>query len=130
MRVASAHERWAFDEAHPPISQFPFRDGLVQAGLTKGELEVLVLVGVGLSNAEIAAIRSNSVKTIEGHVAHCRHKVGCASRVGLAALAGSAGMIPIAPWLAVKWPGTASRAELPRGDAHVIPDPALGDVPF
>ncbi|AIJ24332.1 response regulator transcription factor [Amycolatopsis methanolica] len=55
--------------------------------LTPREREVLGLVGMGLSNADIAARMQVGVTTVETHVANLMDKTGSPSRVHLAILA-------------------------------------------
>ncbi len=50
------------------------------AGLSARELEVLDLVGEGLTNPQIAARLVLSARTVEHHVASARRKLGAASR--------------------------------------------------
>jgi DNA-binding NarL/FixJ family response regulator len=59
------------------------------AGVTDREAEVLALVGVGLSNPEIAARLHLGVTTVKTHVASLMAKTGCANRVQLAVYAAS-----------------------------------------
>ncbi|MCK6537876.1 MAG: helix-turn-helix transcriptional regulator [Polyangiaceae bacterium] len=54
--------------------------------LTASEREVLDLIQTGLSNAEIARMRSRSVRTVANQVAALLEKTGCISRRGLTAL--------------------------------------------
>jgi DNA-binding CsgD family transcriptional regulator len=54
------------------------------AGVTSREMDVLLLVRDGLSNADIAARLFLSVRTVETHVAHLLAKSGAADRSGLA----------------------------------------------
>lgn len=54
--------------------------------LTGREREVALLVGRGLSNREISARLTLSIRTVEGHVYKAMNKTGAASREELAAL--------------------------------------------
>lgn len=62
------------------------------AALTARELELLALIGRGLSTSEIAARIHRSVKTIEWHRASIGAKLGGMTRVQLASLARRAGL--------------------------------------
>jgi DNA-binding CsgD family transcriptional regulator len=54
--------------------------------LTDREREIVMLVGGGLSNRDIAARLNLSVRTVEGHIYKAMNKTGTASREELAAL--------------------------------------------
>ena len=58
-------------------------------GLTEREREVLALIGMGLSNPEIAARLHLGVTTVKTHVAHLMTKTGSGNRVQLAIYAAS-----------------------------------------
>jgi len=60
--------------------------------LSPREVEVLALIGQGMSNKEIAASLFRSVKTIDNHRASIGAKLQVAERVGLAAIAHRAGL--------------------------------------
>jgi two-component system response regulator DevR len=88
------------DGATPVIAGFPASamadlpgavDDSLTAGLTRREREMLVLIGEGLSNKEIAESLVLSVKTVEAHRANLSRKLNVRSRSGLMrlALAGS-----------------------------------------
>jgi len=59
------------------------RYNLLSAELTEAERDVWRLVGAGLSNAEIAAARRSSVRTVVNQVASLFKKTGATSRRGL-----------------------------------------------
>ncbi|WP_410665271.1 response regulator [Amycolatopsis sp. lyj-84] len=61
--------------------------------LTARERDVLVRVGRGLGNAEIAADLRLSNGTVKIHVSHILAKLGCANRVQAAILAHDAGIL-------------------------------------
>lgn len=61
--------------------------------LTARELEVLVRVGRGLGNAEIASELRLSNGTVKIHVSRIHAKLGCANRVQAAILAHDAGIL-------------------------------------
>lgn len=64
----------------------------VLAGLTDREMEVLELIGDGLSTAEVAGRLDRSVKTVEWHRAALGSKLGITNRVELARIAIAAGL--------------------------------------
>jgi HD-GYP domain-containing protein (c-di-GMP phosphodiesterase class II) len=68
------------------------RDG--PAGLTRREVEVLVLVAQGLSNKAIAERLVISPKTAGNHVEHIYTKVGCSTRAAASLFAMQNGLLP------------------------------------
>lgn len=69
---------------------------LERGGLTRRELEVLRLVAVGRTNAEIASELVLSPRTIEMHVANALAKLGCRSRTEATARAHALGLVTAA----------------------------------
>ncbi|HYE62017.1 MAG TPA: LuxR C-terminal-related transcriptional regulator [Phycisphaerales bacterium] len=63
------------------------------ASLTARELEILKLIGVGLSTADIAKKLGRSVKTVEWHRVSLGDKLGVTNRVELARIAIAAGLV-------------------------------------
>ncbi len=64
------------------------------AGLTERQMEVLLSMAEGFSNAEIAAELSASPKTVEHHVSSILAKLGARSRAQAIAVAHNLGAIP------------------------------------
>ncbi|GAA2274889.1 response regulator transcription factor [Nonomuraea roseoviolacea subsp. roseoviolacea] len=86
------------------------------AGLTERELEVLALVGTGLSNAEIAERLHVGVTTVKTHVGAAMDKLGLRNRIQAAVVAHRTGLVdasfrPVRP---VRPPGGGS-ANNPAG---------------
>lgn len=63
------------------------------SNLTQRELDILKLIGEGLSTAAIAAQLERSVKTIEWHRVSLGNKLGVRNRVELARIAINAGLV-------------------------------------
>jgi DNA-binding NarL/FixJ family response regulator len=62
-------------------------------GITDREREVLMLVGLGMSNAEIAAALYISAGTVKTHVARLLAKLGARDRVQLVITAYETGLV-------------------------------------
>ncbi|GAA3261744.1 response regulator transcription factor [Nonomuraea helvata] len=63
------------------------------AGLTERELEVLALVGTGLSNAEIADELHVGVTTVKTHIGAAMDKLGLRNRIQAAVVAHRTGLV-------------------------------------
>ncbi|GAB7036538.1 MULTISPECIES: response regulator transcription factor [Catenuloplanes] len=71
----------------------PGRPGTAPGGLTAREVEVLTLVGGGLSNDEIATALVISVKTVKTHITHLLAKLAARDRAQLVIAAFDAGLV-------------------------------------
>ncbi|MBA2890156.1 alpha/beta fold hydrolase [Nonomuraea soli] len=60
------------------------RHAVADGPLTERQLQVVGLIAEGLTNAEIAQILGVSVRTVDAHVEHVRHKLGVRSRAQMA----------------------------------------------
>ncbi|GLX99775.1 MULTISPECIES: response regulator transcription factor [Actinoplanes] len=78
---------------HYVASPRPERDGAGLRRLTPREVEVLALVGNGLSNDEIAASLLVSVKTVKTHLGHLLAKLAARDRAQLVIAAFNAGLV-------------------------------------
>ncbi|GAA5050439.1 DNA-binding NarL/FixJ family response regulator [Thermocatellispora tengchongensis] len=65
----------------------------IPASLTERELEVLALVGTGLSNAEIADVLNVGVTTVKTHVGSAMDKLGLRNRTQAAVVAHRIGLV-------------------------------------
>ena len=63
--------------------------------LTEREVEILRLIALGHTNAEIAAQLFLSVRTVESHRAHIQHKIRLTSRSELVHYALEHGLLPV-----------------------------------
>jgi DNA-binding NarL/FixJ family response regulator len=64
------------------------------AGLTRREVEVLVLLARGLSNKAIAERLVIAPKTAGNHVEHIYTKIGCSTRAAASLFAMQHGLLP------------------------------------
>jgi DNA-binding NarL/FixJ family response regulator len=72
----------------------PTETAIRQYGLTRRELDILILAAQHLRNVDIAEMRSISVRTVENHVASILAKTGLASRRQLPTFAARHGLLP------------------------------------
>ena len=92
--LGRAVERFATRARLPLGSSGPLRgEPSLAAALTARELEVLSLLAVGRSNAEIAEILVISPRTVGVHVSRVLHKLGADRRAQVADLARRAGLL-------------------------------------
>lgn len=76
-----------------PQTMVTFAPVTLPAGITNREIDVLTLISLGLTNAEIAARLGNSTRTVSTQVERLLVKLGQAGRGGLAAIAVDSGLI-------------------------------------
>ncbi|MFZ0384061.1 MAG: response regulator transcription factor [Solirubrobacteraceae bacterium] len=75
------------------LAAAPTDDDRRPDGLSPRELEVLRLIALGHTNAEIAGVLTLSVRTVESHRAHIHQKVRLQSRADLVAYARDHGLL-------------------------------------
>ncbi|MCA9304369.1 MAG: response regulator transcription factor [Phycisphaerales bacterium] len=93
-RIAAGEEaEYLLQGEHEVIESNLIRLGRLDI-LTNRELEVLTLVGQGMSTKEIAKVLFRSVKTIENHRDSLAKKLGRVKGVELARIAREAGLMP------------------------------------
>jgi DNA-binding NarL/FixJ family response regulator len=80
--------------ARPPAPSAPAQPRRPPGGITERELEVLTLVGRGMSNKEIAGSLSISAATAKAHVARLLTKLAARDRIQLVIAAYQAGLVP------------------------------------
>jgi DNA-binding NarL/FixJ family response regulator len=81
------------DRPPPGVIQAQVDDPGALGVLTNREMEILKLIGLGLSSAEIAKRLGRSVKTVEWHRVSLGDKLGVSNRVELARIAIGAGLV-------------------------------------
>ena len=92
--IALGHARAAEGDPVTPEEQTRgFRARTLLARLTPRERDVVVAIGKGQSNAEIARILLMSLTTVKAHVSHILTKLNMANRTQIALLAHDAGLI-------------------------------------
>lgn len=81
--------------AGAPVIRSRVEDAGRLTGLTTRELDILKLIGIGLSTADIAKQLERSVKTVEWHRVSLGEKLGVTNRVELARIAIAAGLVSL-----------------------------------
>jgi DNA-binding NarL/FixJ family response regulator len=79
--------------AEEPV--MPILSPQAQDGLTRRQLEVLLLLSEGLTNQEIAERLVVSINTVNRHVSDTYRKIGVSNRVGAAAYAARTGLTSV-----------------------------------
>ena len=81
------------DEAVAVALEFRPDVFVMDVGLSEREVEVLGLIAIGLTNAEIAERLIDSVRTVETHRAHIQQKLDVRTRAELVRVARGAGLL-------------------------------------
>lgn len=92
-RVCTEQATNRIGNAQIPVRKAQYHDHGELGKLTARELEILKLIGIGLSTAEIADKLGRSVKTVEWHRVSLGEKLGITNRVELARIAIAAGIV-------------------------------------
>jgi two-component system response regulator NreC len=87
VRAALGGQRYLNPQLGGLIAAMPETPAGPPDNLTKREVEVLRLVALGHTNAEISEQLYLSIRTIESHRAHIARKAGCSTRAELVAYA-------------------------------------------
>jgi len=70
-----------FEYVAQQIAQLPLLQGKIQLGLTRREQQLVEMIGVGLSNKEIANQLNLSEQTIKNHIHRMLRKLGATDRL-------------------------------------------------
>jgi two-component system response regulator NreC len=97
VRAAVQGERYLNPQLGGLIAAMPETPPGPPDNLTEREVEVLKLVALGYTNAEISAQLYLSVRTIESHRAHIQQKAGRSTRAELVAYAREHGLLEDLP---------------------------------
>lgn len=97
VRAAATGQRYLNPQLGGLIAAAPEAPAGPPDGLSDREVEVLRLVALGHTNAEISDQLYLSVRTVESHRAHIQQKVGRTTRSELVAYAREHGMLETAP---------------------------------
>ena len=91
--LASAGRSYVNPELGAKLAAAPLQADRQPDGLSPRELEVLRLIALGHTNAEIAGALTLSVRTVESHRAHIHQKVQLRTRADLVAYARDHGLL-------------------------------------
>jgi two-component system response regulator NreC len=97
VRAAASGQRYLNPQLGGLIAAAPEAPSGPPDGLSDREVEVLRLVALGHTNAEISDQLYLSVRTVESHRAHIQQKVGRTTRSELVAYAREHGLLETAP---------------------------------
>ena len=93
VRLAAAGRTYLYPELGARLVTEPAQRAPAPDDLTRRELEVLTLIGLGHTNSEIATQLFLSVRTVESHRAHIQQKTGRGTRAQLVAYARDHGLL-------------------------------------
>jgi two-component system, NarL family, response regulator NreC len=97
VRAAASGQRYLNPQLGGLIAAAPEPPSGPPDGLSEREVEVLRLVALGHTNAEISDQLYLSVRTVESHRAHIQQKVGRTTRSELVAYAREHGLLEVTP---------------------------------
>jgi two-component system, NarL family, response regulator NreC len=97
VRAALKGQRYLNPQLGGMIAAAPETPAAPPDNLSEREVEVLKLVALGHTNAEISAQLYLSVRTVESHRAHIQRKTGCTTRAELVAYAGEHRLLETPP---------------------------------
>jgi len=94
IRAAAQGDRYLHPTLGAKLLAAPAGGARAAHGLTRREAEVLGLLSLGNTNAEIVRQLVLSVRTVEAHRAHLQRKLGLSKRSELVAFAHEHGLVP------------------------------------
>jgi two-component system response regulator NreC len=94
IRAAAQGDRWLHPTLGAKLLATPAAGAPATHGLTPREAEVLGLLSLGNTNAEIARRLFLSVRTVEAHRGHLQRKLSLSKRSELVAFAHEHGLVP------------------------------------
>ncbi len=76
-----------------PVPQFPLKPDMRSIHLTDGEREVVTLLGLGWSRADILAVRHGSMRSVDEHIDHIHYKFDVHNQVQVMHIAHELGYV-------------------------------------